>query len=785
MGGMEPSVGRSRWNVIRAILIALVVLGAWIGFGLLLDEHIPVEKWLFWKFAKVIAFAIWWLLSCVVAGLAIVQRITPGLPIRERLVQATACGVYTFYLLNFIGGALGLFGAVWSIALPLGMLTVGAVASRDQLERLWRHRAVWRRLAFGITRSWQAPLVVLGIAALAWIYLGILTPKNTAFDSVWYHLGLGQGWAAEGAIRRSQEGWLYEALPNMAAVLYAWAFLLPTFDLFETAVLAAHIEFSLFLVTIASIPVLARWLLPGTKTGVAWVAIFLFPSVFIYDAGLHTGNDHVAAFWAIPIFLALRRTWTRLEWRPALLLAICAAGALLTKYQAISLIVGPAILLIGRAVYLLIKNPGDRSWLIGPLTTALAGLVLTSPLWAKNWLWYGDPLFPALHRHLTPRPWNEDMSALMEWNWERQVRRPHGSTLDKLEQTFDAGWRYAFTSYTHGRFHGQMPYFGSLFTLSVLWLPFLRGTKRAWMLFVATQLGVFVWFAFSHVERYLQLLIPWMACFVVAALVLAWRQSKLARLPLVALVATQVIWGGDAPFLRSHAMLHELPQVHAARLLESGYQKNWSLRERVFDPLQKIGEALPSGSSVLLHELNPRLGLDARVVTDMAGLQSGIRYGLLESPQEVYDLYQDLGITHVVWARKRSHAWDSLAGDLRFFEFVNTIENPKHSGSFSYGPMPSQPPDFESSNVVLYAGCGPMFEPGFHRLREMNVQDGQSAKRSGFAAIPEDREALRERMGQVDFVVYGPRCKESLPRPGPDFKQVAKRRDEEIWVRRR
>ena len=82
-----------------------------------------------------------------------------------------------------------------------------------------------------------------------------------------------------------------------------------------------------------------------------------------------------------------------------------------------------------------------------------------------------------------------------------------------------------------------MPYFGSLFTLSILWLPFLRHAKRTWALFIATQLGVFAWFAFSHVERYLQLLIPWMACVVVAALVMAWRQGRLARVPLLALVA--------------------------------------------------------------------------------------------------------------------------------------------------------------------------------------------------------------------------------------------------------
>ena len=781
----EPTTQRSRSDVVRGALTAAVALGALIWFGSLLDSHIPIERWLFWKFAKPIACALFWLLSCFLAGLAIVQRLTPGLPIRERLVQATACGVYAFYLLNFLGGILGLFSAAWAIALPSAMCLVGAIASRDQLRHLWRRRGALRAFSFGSTRYWHAALVLFGIACLAGIYLSILSPKNTAFDSVWYHLGLGQGWAADGAILRSQEGWLYEGLPNMAAVLYSWGFFLPTFDLFETTVLAAHIEFLLFLVTLASIPVLVRWLLPNTEVGIAWVALFLFPSVFIYDAGLHTGNDHIAAFWAIPIFLALRRAWVRLDWRNSLLLALCAAGALMTKYQAISLIAGPALLIAGRAIYLATKDPRDLRWLTGPAVTLIGGLLFTSPLWAKNWVWYGDPFFPALHQHLTLRPWNDDMSSLMELNWKRQVRRPQGTAFEQLKQTLAGGWNFSFTSYTHGRFHGKMPYFGSLFTLSVFLLPFLRGAKRTWGLFIAAQLGVFVWFAFTHVERYLQLLVPWMAAVVAAAFVLAWQQGRLARLPLLALVAMQVIWGGDALFIRSHAMLGDLPMVHSARLIESGYKGHWSLRERVFDPLQQIGDTLPPGSSVLLHELNPRLGLSARVVSDMARLQSRIRYGLLDSPQEVYALFRDLGITHVVWSKGKSHGWDSLGGDLRFFEFVDTVESPKRAGSFYYGPMPDEPLGFETTNIVLYAGCGPTFEPGFFLVGDMNVRDQQPNKIPGCKPSPDDYGELRDAMREVDVIVDGPKCKNEVPHPGAEFTRAATRGREQIWIRKR
>lgn len=773
-----------RASVIRAILAALALAGALVGFGILLDSHYPIEKWLFWKYAKIVLLATLWLGSCTVTGLALVDRLTPGLPVRERLVQSAACGVYAFYVLQFLGGVLGLFGAAWAVALPTLMLTFGVLASREALRGFWQQRGSLRKLSFGVSARWQVPILLFGIVCIAGLYLSILSPKNTAFDSVWYHLGLGQGWAADGAILRSQEGWLYEGLPNMAAVLYSWAFLLPGFDLFDTTILAAHIEFILFLVTLASIPVLVDWLLPDTRVGLAWVSLFLFPSVFMYDAGLHTGNDHIAAFWAVPIFLSLRRAWPRLDWRNMTLLALCAAGALLTKYQSVALVVGPGLFVLGRAVYLGIKKQPGATWLLGPAVGLAAGLVFMSPLWVKNWVWYGDPLFPLLYKYMTIRPWNDDMSALMEANWSRQVRRPRGPLGERLTKTIYNGFYFSFTSFTHGRFHGKLPYFGSLFTLSLVWLPFLRNTKRTWAVFIATQLGVFAWYNFSHIERYLQLLIPWMAAVVVAALVLAWRLGWFVRIPLVALVLLQVIWGGDALFIRTHAMTRELPLVHSARLIESGYKGKWELREQAFGSLQEIGDALPPGATVALHEHNPRMGLSARVVHDMPRLQTLIRYGLMDSPQEVYDLYLELGVTHIVWRAQYSYAYDSLAGDLRFFEFVtNAVKDKSRAGGWSYGSMPSERPAIDSEDIVLYSGCKSTFKPGLFHLRGMNTLPGQKNVK-GFEPLPEDDEGMKAAVERATFIVHGMKCKTKRPPVTDDFKIVAKRKGETLWVRK-
>ncbi len=782
----RSAAATKRADAIRGVLVALIVLGALVGFGMWLHRFYPIQKWLFWKYSKAALYATFWLLSCAAAGLAVVQRLTPDLPTRERLVQAVAAGVYAFYLLQFLGGILGLFGPVWAVALPTLMLVLGIAGSRAQLQELWQRRDALRAFLFGGSAWWHGPILLYGIACLVGLYLSILTPGNANFDSQWYHLGLGQAWAADGAILRSPEGWFVEALPNMAAMLYSWGFLLPGLDFFEIVMVAAHQEFLLFVVTLASIPVLVRWLLPDTDAAIAWVALFLFPSVFIYDASLHSGNDHIAAFWAVPIFLAFARAWERMDWRNMLLLTVCAAGAILTKYQAASLVVGPALFILGRVVYLAIRRRGDSTWKVGIGVAVVASLLLIAPHWAKNWFWYGDPLFPALHKYLTPRPWHEDMPAIVESAWSSLVRRPEGTFAEQLKEALIAGFNFSFRSFASGRFHGKWPYFGSLFTLSLFWLPFVRGAKTTWVLVLAVQLGVFTWFYLSHVERYLQALIPWMASVVVVAIVLAWRSGWAARLPIAALVLLQVVWGGDAFFLRTHAMLRDMPLVYTARLMESGFKGNWSRRERLFDPRQAIGETLAPGSTVLVHGDNPRLGYRARVITDVPGFQSGIRYGLLDSPQEVWELYRELHVDHLVWPHKKKLSpAETIAGHLRFYEYMkNTIPNPSRTGGFDHAPLPSEPPQGTSSNVALYAGCGKTFERGFFHLRDMNVHDQQPKLIPAFKPIPEDEHELEDAIKEVSFIVYGPNCKTRLPRPGADFIYAVDRKGEQLWVRR-
>lgn len=753
------------------------------GFGRELDTHYPIKQWLIWHYLVVWICSIVWVSGCGLVGFAIVERLLPRVPLREQIVQSFAVGVYVFYACMIAGGFLHIFGRVFSVALPIVLLLVGLFGARKSLPRVVYHLKAWHAKPKPPRPLWAKVVIAYGLLCIVGLYFNILTPKNANFDSQWYHLGLGQQWATMGGIYRSPEGWIVEALPHFAAVIYAWAWQLPGFSLFNIVELIAHLEFVILLLTLVGIPVLVRSLVPRARTSETWVALFLFPSIFIYDASLHSGNDHVAAFWAVPIFLALRRGYAKLDPRQMFLLALSAAGAILTKYQAVSLVVAPALVIVFRALWLALRRKPDARYIVGPVVCLFAGLILTAPHWAKNWIWYGDPLYPALYKHMSLRPWHPDLAAVMESNWERMVRRPKGPLVAQLKETFYAGFTFSFTSHTWEKFHGKWPEFGSLFTLSLLWLPFLRNTKRIWVLFICAQIGVFTWYYMSHVERYLQALIPWMSAVVAASLILLCRKGWEVRIPAGAICALQVFWGGDAYFFPTHAMLGDAPMRVSAQLLASGYAKKYGARNQIYEPFQQISERLPKKAVVLLHDFHPRLGLRQEIITDDPGYQGLFRYGRLTSGKDILELYQSVGITHVVWPTGGSSGYDNLAGDLRFFEFAtNWVQQVENYGGMSLAQLPKQPLTRTVPDVVAYLGCT-TFVRGLYKLTDMDVLHRGKAK-PPFRNFPAVESDLSADIAEAGYVVRDPACRPNSPASFPGFVRVLTRNREELWIRK-
>jgi hypothetical protein len=415
-----------------ALTASLVVATAY--FLDVVNRHNPIRTWLFFVYGTYWLLTLLFNAACLSAGYALLRvLLRRGLPERERILLSMAVGVLAFYLGTFLAGLAHLYGVVFFVAWPLVMCAGGAVVVVRRARRMARALRVARSLPARRPSLLAAALLAFAVLALAIIYLGVMTPENVAFDGRWYHLPIAEHYAAGHGVEAFPEGWYQGALPHLASFLYTWAMLWPRVHVVDKVLLCSHIEFSLFLWTLYGVTVLARRIAPGKRVRLAWVAVFLFPSVFVYDSNLNTTADHVAAFWAAPIFLALLRAWPTLHWRASILLGALLGAALDTKYQSASLVVFPGLAMALRAAWLSLRARTTPQFqpLASATAAGLAMVALWAPHWLKNLAWYGDPLYPFLHRFFGSRPWTADSELRLALMTRAHIWVPAGTAAHR------------------------------------------------------------------------------------------------------------------------------------------------------------------------------------------------------------------------------------------------------------------------------------------------------------------------------------------------------------------
>ncbi len=750
---------RESWapRVTRWVIPALLLICAF-GFARFYGRFYPIEEWLFWRYASYWVACLIWSTSCLSTGYALVRRLrgTP-MPFAETLCVSFAAGVVLFYLaVNALGAVKGLHASTF-FALPLVMIAIGA-------RPLWRFcRRYVRHVRYRSSGPWRPTVLQLaiwtfGIAVLAMIYFEMLTPENVQFDARWKHLALAEQYAHRGFIPRFGEGWTVATNPHLASILFTWAFLLPGGALFDQVELALHMELTCFIWTLATIPAAVRLLVPGARAWASWVARLLFPGVLLYDSSLAGGADHIAALFALPIFIVMIRSIPSLQPGRLALLALLMAGAAMPKLTAgMMLVPGPVLVIASVFVWRAIRER-QLSW-TGPAAAVAVALGATAFFWLRNWIWYGDPLYPSLHEHLTLHPWTQDAATLFEFGYkEYQFWRP-SRDWEGVKETLGALWTFSFVPHDYGRYHGDMPVFGSLYTLLLVALPFLRRARRIWLLVILTQLAIFTWYWIHHQDRYLQTLMPWMAAVTAALMIRIWQTGWASRLALSALVATQIVIGGDVYFIQTHAMVRS-PIKKVNDLLSSGYEKRYDERLDVFKGWTRARDAIPEEAHVMLHDNHVHLGLSRATTSDWGAWQFGISYGRLQSPAELWDLYRELGVTHLLWEDRTSKGWDSIAGDLVFFDFaINRTSGKKSVGNLRIGAMTDERPSSAPYGRVAYIGCGNTYATGLYDLSQMTTPVFGPEKEN-FAA-PIHSATLEDVTGILDeasFVVLDPDC---------------------------
>ncbi|HEY0706359.1 MAG TPA: hypothetical protein VGG33_06160, partial [Polyangia bacterium] len=494
---------------LRVILLNVVLVAALVLYVLVANHHFPVRHWLFVTYARAWAAGLVCLGSALCVGLAATQlllgtRTQPLLRLGERLVVSFAIGIWIFVAGLFVAGLLGWLGRPFFFAWPLLLIAVGAKTTWRQLEAARRHL---NRFGFALIRP-RGPLEVaaafLILLSLVAIYLQVITPANLGADAHWYHLPMAEHYATQGRISAFAEGWYLGAYPQLASLLYTWAFLAPG-DLFDRATLASHLEWLLFLATLASVAPLARRLIAAPRRlPYAAAAVFAFPGLVLYDSSLLTMADHVLGFWAIPTVVALLALGRHHTVRLAVLAGVITSGALLTKYQGLYIFVPAALAVLGLGIRQLLRR-GSFVSAAGPVVAFGAALLIaSSPHWLKNLVFYGDPLYPLLHKHFAAHPFHARAAEILDKSYFPPQFALTGTPLQKVLRTAAALFNFSFVPHDWHGFHEDRPVFGSLFTLLLPALLFVRAPRRLWLTIAGVHVALAVWFVTSHQDRFLQ-----------------------------------------------------------------------------------------------------------------------------------------------------------------------------------------------------------------------------------------------------------------------------------------
>jgi len=748
---VPPSPRASRGERVRTVLLCLALIAATVIFLRVVGAHYPIERWLFWRYLVAASLAGLWAASCAAMGAFLLAR--SGLASDQgsgNLVFAFPVGVLVFQLAIFLLGLCGLLGPLTFFLLPLAFLALGASRMCEAI-RAWRRAAVIRSVP-------ELALVVFGLGGIALVYFQLLTPEPFSWDARWYHLPLAQQYALQGAVKPFPEGWWLSAYPHAASLVYTWAFLLPGSILFDRLELCAHLELAVFLATIASIPTLVRTLDPHASGRRTWVAIFLFPGVFLYDGNLHAGADHMAALWCIPLGLALIRVWRSWAVRDAVLFGAVAGAVLLSKYSAWSMLCFPACAFLVRAAWLGLRRlRGARQPVLAALLLGGATVLLVSaPHWLKNWLWYGDPMYPVFYRSLHVHPWTPESPG--SFKIFLSFTFPPKPGWEGVKDALLATLNFSFVPNDWWSNHRDWPVFGSLFTLSMLCLPFVRAHPRLWLSYLGVMVTLVVWYLSNHQDRLLQAWLPFMAAATVATLGLVWRRRHLlVRALVVVLVAAQIVWGGDVPFFPTHNLVHDSPLRAASNFLASGFLCT-ERRLAPYGALSELGMELPPDARVLLHELNLQMGIGRLVVNDQ--WQGRISYETLQSPAAIYDELSSLSVTHMIWTTDRASNWNSIASSLAFLGFaLNHADTPRAVGEYTLARLPKARPAPGFNDRVAVLDCGRPFANGIYALGSLVAPNTGRPPAVPAAALGNLAEAVQH----AGFLVVDPACGGELP----------------------
>ena len=754
---------------VRGLLLGVCLLGLAWACVVFFNGVRPVRGWLALQLAKLWGYELLLSLSCASFGHWVLVRWL-GLDELDgalKLAISLVVGLVGFVVGIYLGGFVGVLGPVFAIALPLVLLAAGTRCGSAALRRAWSERAE-RRAISGL----ELLVVAYGVLCVGILYLGVLSPDSINYDASWMHLVIAQDYGRAGRIVPFPGDWV-KNVPHLGSVVNTWAFIVP--GLHKPALrwmLAQHNEMAVLLWTLVGVLAGARHFAERARLRGAWAAMFLFPGLFVYDGNLGCAADHFLALFAVPTCIAAFWFMARPRWREGVLLGILAGGGLLTKLQAVYLLIPLSVAIAvsfarlgwlqyrGRAV----EVPLSRA-LAGAAAAATTAIVLLSLHFGSNAVFYGNPFYPFAQGSFPSTPTVPDAQFQVEylfadWHW-----RPPPRLGPRLRAAVDMLWSFSFKP--HYSFVGDVPVFGSLLTLLVPAIAFLGRKPRVWLAMAVCHGALFVWAYTYWVDRNLQTLLPLMAACVAAIAVLVWELGIVARVGLCALIGLQVVWGADYYFSGSDRI------ANAIALIRSGMDGHAATR---FDGYRRdyvaLGNSLPERAVVALHGEHVMLGINRPVYLDWVGFQGAIDYRTFRSPRDLQKRLLELGITHLVWLAGE-RAEDSKQEAVIFASFVARSMRPKGFGGLRVAPVPSKPVA-DDQPMQVFSWQVPSYENGTYPVEWLGTNEGLPPQFQQFAkplVAVSSPESIVAELRRVNAVIVG--NESTLP---PDAQKLLRSR---------
>ncbi len=747
---------RSRIAAIGALLVTLA--GAWFYFDFV-DWIYPSKLWLFWR---VVALWFWVALfstACTSFGQFLLWRV---LRLRtfnalESAVFAMSSGVVAFGMAMYVAGALGWYNKTFAVLLPVAMIGAGARDLKALALRLWEdwHAPEPRRLS-------SLVITAAGVLCLGIIYLGVFSPDSLNYDAAWSHQVIAQEYARAGRIVPFIADY-NRNVPHLASLIYTWGYLVPGFNSALKYMLSLHNEFALFLWTLAAVSASVRAMVDDTSLRRTWVSFFLFPIIFVYDNNLGGASDHVTGFFSIPVALAALRLCETFSPGAAALFAIVSAGAALTKFQALFLVLPAGIVVAVFWLWQLAQNVRfrrgsratapvasirDLAW--APFIVLGLGVALFSAHAIRNYVFYNNPVYPFAQDFFTnSTPTVPNAAFLVSHGLADPLYQPTGTLFEIFWHACKLFFWFSFEP--HYSFTRDQPAFGSLFTLLFPCVFFVR-SRRLWIIAAIAGGAVMVWGMIYNVDRNLQTFMPVLVCVTAALVVAVWRLGWIARLGLVPLVFVQLSWGSDALFYSQHERIKD-----AMDLIRTGYEGDAHKRfARYRHEYLAMGKATPPDARILMHSGHVTLGIHREVLLDGAGFQGLIHYNHITTPRELYDYFKGFGITHIIddpggapgATSQEEVVFDALVGAY--------IKESARYGGYRLSKMPEQPPPMAAAYVVASVGQWG-YKNGLYGIQQLNtirfLPEHKRFYEEPREHLPEDKRAWPEVLAKADAAI--------------------------------